>query len=84
LCGIHMVELCNGEKTLWISNNTKWQPTSCGTRRDEPFLQDCYRRQWLSGTFRDACVRPCESNVEDRDNLVKLLQTAGCRLDPPR
>src|SRR5262245_40771702 len=84
LCSIHMVELCNGEKTLWISNNTKWQATSCGTRRDEPFLQDCYRRQWLSGTFRDACVRPCESNAEDRDNLVRLLQTAGCRLDTSR
>ena len=78
LCNMHMVQLCNGDKILWHSHRAKWEATPCGARRDERFLQDCYQRQWLSSTFRDACLRPCESSVAGRERLMRLLRDAGC------
>jgi len=78
LCGMHMVEICNKDKSLWNAHGSKWQPTPCGTRRDEDFLADCYRRQWLTGAFHDSCVVPCESTPEGRDRVLGILQTAGC------
>src|SRR5207249_10414114 len=78
LCGMHMVEICNKDKSLWNAHGSKWQPTPCGTRRDEDFLADCYRRQWLTGAFHDSCVVPCESTPEGRGRLLGILQTAGC------
>jgi hypothetical protein len=83
LCSLHMVELCNNDKVLWSAHRVKWEATVCGERREEPFLQDCYRRQWLSGTFRDGCLRPCEGTAGGRDQLLMILKQAGCvRLDP--
>ena len=78
LCSIHMVQLCNNDRILWTSHHTKWETTPCGTRRDEPFLKDCYRQQWLSSTFREACVQPCERTTEGRERLLRVLQEAGC------
>jgi len=46
--------------------------------REEAFLKECYRQQWLSGAFHGACVVPCESQAEGRDRLLNLLQGAGC------
>ena len=78
LCRMHMVELCNRDKALWDAHGQKWDTTSCGTMRPEGFLQDCYRRQWLSGAFHDACLSPCEGRAEGRERLLRILQEAGC------
>jgi hypothetical protein len=78
LCNMHMVELCNQDRSLWDANRRTWEATPCGTMRDEDFLQSCYRKQWLSGAFHDACLRPCEATAEGRDQLVRILQGAGC------
>jgi hypothetical protein len=78
LCNMHMVQLCNGDKILWHSHRAKWEATPCGARRDERFLQDCYQRQWLSSTFREACLRPCEGSVAGRERLMRILRDAGC------
>src|SRR5438309_6091691 len=78
LCGMHMIELCNRDKSLWDSHGRRWEPTVCGTMREEAFLKECYRQQWLSGAFHDACVVPCEGQSEGRDHLLNLLQGTGC------
>lgn len=84
LCGMHMVEICNNDKALWNSHRTTWQATPCGARRQETFLEECYRQQWLSGTFHDACVQPCEATAEGRERLMSILRGAGClRPRPP-
>ena len=78
---MHMVELCNNDRALWIENRTRWEATPCGTRRTEAFLEECYRQQWQSGTFEDACVTPCETTPEGRDRLQSILRQAGCLPD---
>jgi hypothetical protein len=78
LCELHMVELCNNDRGLWIQNRTNWEGTRCGTRRAEPFLESCYRMHWLDGTYEHACMQPCEGSDEGRDRLLLLLQRAGC------
>ena len=78
LCSMHMVQLCNNDKILWSTHRAKWEATACGTRRTEPFLKDCYRQQWLSSTFREACLVPCERTPEGRDRLLRVLEDAGC------
>jgi hypothetical protein len=78
LCGMHMVQLCNNDKVLWSSHRAKWETTPCGTRRSEAFLRECYQQQWLSSTFRDACLQPCEKTSEGRDRLMQILRDAGC------
>lgn len=78
LCGLHMVELCNGDRVLWDANQTRWEASPCGTRRSEGFLQACYAQQWQSGTFFNACVLPCEGTVEGRQRLIKVLESSGC------
>jgi len=75
---MHMIELCNRDKILWDSHGRRWEPTACGTMREEAFLKECYRQQWLSGAFHDACLVPCEREEEGRDRLLNLLQGAGC------
>jgi len=81
LCTLHMVELCNNDRTLWSAHHVKWEGTPCGTRREESFLQECYRQQWLNGAYDKACMQPCEGG--GRDRLLQLLQAAGClRLAP--
>jgi hypothetical protein len=82
LCGMHMVELCNKDRSLWNQNLATWQRTGCGTRRPEPFLVECYRRQRISGTFQEACVRPCEASPDGRSALLDVLQGAGCLRGP--
>jgi hypothetical protein len=83
LCSMHMVELCNNNRILWSSNHVRWEPTPCGARREEEFLKECYRQQWLAGTFDTACVSPCEGTTEGRERLTRILQGAGClRPDP--
>ena len=77
LCRMHMVELCNQDRALWDSHRRRWEPTPCGAMRDETFLKDCYRQQWLSGAFHDACVVPCESG-EGRARLLDILHDGGC------
>jgi hypothetical protein len=78
LCDIHMVEVCNKDRTLWNQHLVAWERTGCGARRSEPFLVECYRRQRISGTFHDACVVPCERSAEGRNALLEMLQGAGC------
>jgi hypothetical protein len=78
LCAMHMVELCNNDRALWIENRARWEATPCGTRRTDAFLEECYRQQWQSGTFEEACVTPCETTPEGRDNLQSILRQAGC------
>jgi hypothetical protein len=78
LCELHMVELCNRDTVLWNSHRKKWEPTPCGTKRDEPFLKDCYQQQWLTGAFHNSCVVPCEGTSEGRERLLHLLEGAGC------
>jgi len=78
LCRMHMVELCNRDKALWDAHGRKWDVTSCGTMRTEGFLQECYRRQWLSGAFHDACLSPCEGAADGRERLLRILQETGC------
>jgi hypothetical protein len=81
LCELHMVELCNRDTVLWNSHRKKWEPTRCGTRRDEPFLTECYQQQWATGAFHNSCVVPCEATSEGRERLRHLLQGAGCLSD---
>jgi len=78
LCGLHMVELCNNDKVLWNRSGRTWEASPCGQRRAEPFLVECYRQQWLTGTFHDSCLLPCESAADGRDKLMRILQGAGC------
>ena len=78
LCRMHMVEICNKDRVLWDAHRKRWEPTACGSMREEAFLQDCYRQQWLSGAFHDSCVEPCEQAPEGRDRLLGILQSAGC------
>jgi hypothetical protein len=73
-----MVELCNNDRALWIENRARWEATPCGTRRTDAFLEKCYRQQWQSGTFEEACVTPCEATPEGRDRLQSILRQAGC------
>jgi len=83
LCGMHMVELCNNDRALWIEHRVRWEATPCGTRRNDEFLEECYRQQWQSGTFDDACVTPCETTPEGRERLESILRRAGCLRDRP-
>jgi hypothetical protein len=78
LCTMHMVELCNNDRALWIEHRARWEATPCGTRRSDAFLEECYDQQWQSGTFDEACVTPCEKTPEGRDRLLSILQQAGC------
>ena len=78
LCSVHMIELCNNDMQLWIEHRVRWEATPCGTRRPDPFLEECYRHQWQSGTFDDACVKPCEATPEARARLQSILRRAGC------
>jgi len=78
LCGLHMVELCNNDKVLWNRSGQSWEASPCGKRRTEPFLVECYRQQWLTGTFHDSCLLPCEGAADGRDKLMRILQGAGC------
>jgi hypothetical protein len=78
LCELHMVELCNNDRALWMQNRTTWESTRCGARRAEPFLESCYRMHWLDGTFDRACLGPCEGSGDGRDRLLLLLRRAGC------
>jgi hypothetical protein len=73
-----MVELCNNDRTLWAQNGSHWENTRCGLRRNEAFLEDCYRMQWLSGTYEQSCIRPCEQNADGRMRLVAMLRRSGC------
>jgi hypothetical protein len=81
LCAMHMVELCNNDRALWIQNRARWEATPCGTRRTDAFLEECYRQQWQSGTFEEACVTPCETTPEGRERLQSILRQAGCLPD---
>jgi hypothetical protein len=78
LCSFHMIELCNNDVQLWIEHRVRWEATPCGTRRQDAFLEECYRHQWQSGNFDDACVTPCETTPEARGRLESMLQRAGC------
>ena len=78
LCEIHMVELCNNDRDLWSRHQQLWESTPCGQRRSETFLRDCYQRQWLSGTFDEACMAPCERSADGRARLLHMLQGGGC------
>jgi hypothetical protein len=78
LCELHMVELCNNDRDLWSRHQQFWESTPCGQRRAEPFLLDCYQRQWLSGTFDEACVVPCKRATDGRARLMHMLQGGGC------
>jgi hypothetical protein len=78
LCSLHMVELCNGDRTLWSQHGTRWEASRCGVRRPEAFLAECYRMQWLSGTYEHACVQPCEDGSGGRLRLEAMLRHAGC------
>jgi hypothetical protein len=78
LCELHMVELCNNDRDLWSRHQHPWESTPCGQRRTEAFLLDCYQRQWLSGTFEEACMAPCERAADGRARLLRMLQSGGC------
>jgi hypothetical protein len=78
LCELHMVELCNNDRDLWNRHQHPWESTPCGQRRTEAFLLDCYQRQWLSGTFEEACMAPCERATDGRARLLRMLQSGGC------
>jgi hypothetical protein len=78
LCTLHMVELCNNDRTLWSQHGSRWENSRCGLRRTEAFLEDCYRMQWLSGTYEQSCIRPCEENPEGRTRLMAMLRRSGC------
>jgi hypothetical protein len=82
LCAMHMIEICNANTVLWNANRAPWEPTPCGTRREEPFLAQCYREQWDTGTFETSCVQPCESSAEGRARLTAILRDAGCMPGP--
>ena len=51
--------------------------------KDEAFLRDCYRQQWLNGAFESACLVPCEGSPEGRNRLLSILQDAGCTRTRP-
>ena len=57
---------------------TRFETTRCGTRRSEAFLEDCYRMQWLSGSYEQSCIQPCENSPEGRTRLVSMLRRSGC------
>jgi hypothetical protein len=78
LCTMHMVELCNNDRVLWTQNGARWENTRCGVRRSEEFLAACYRMQWLSGTYEQSCVQPCESGDDGRVRLMAMLRRSGC------
>ena len=78
LCSLQMIELCNNDRSLWSQNGSRWEDTRCGLRRGESFLADCYRMQWLSGTYERACVQPCEESHQSRLRLVTMLRRSGC------
>jgi hypothetical protein len=78
LCTMHMVELCNNDRALWTQNGARWENTRCGVRRSEEFLAACYRMQWLSGTYEQSCMQPCETGDEGRSRLVSMLRRSGC------
>jgi hypothetical protein len=78
LCTIHMVELCNNDRALWTQHGSRYENTRCGLRRSEAFLEDCYRMQWLSGTYEQSCVRPCQENADGRSRLLAVLRRSGC------
>jgi hypothetical protein len=78
LCTLHMVELCNNDRTLWSQHGSRWESSRCGARRAEAFLEDCYRMQWLSGTYEQSCIRPCEESAEGHTRLVAMLRRSGC------
>ena len=80
---MHMIELCNNDRALWIEHRARWEATPCGTRRHDASLEACYRQQWQSGTFDDACVAPCETTPEGRERLESILRRAGCLPDRP-
>jgi hypothetical protein len=82
LCEMHMVEICNTDKVLWSAHRARWEPTPCGTRRDEQFLAQCYQEQWDTGTFETSCVQPCEASDAGRSRLMAILQEAGCVAGP--
>lgn len=82
LCELHMVELCNNDRELWSQHRAAWETTPCGQMRLEPFLRECYQRQWLTGTFEDACVAPCERTDDGRARLLHLLRGEGCVRTP--
>jgi len=82
LCEMHMIEICNSDKVLWSAHRARWEPTPCGTRREEPFLAQCYREQWDTGTFETSCVQPCEASDAGRTRLMAILQEAGCVAGP--
>ena len=75
---MHMIELCNRDKALWDAHGRTWDPTACGSMREDDFLQECYRRHWLSGAYDQSCVNPCESAPEGRERLLRILQEGGC------
>ena len=78
LCTLHMVELCNNDRSLWTQNGARWENTRCGVRRSEVFLENCYRMQWLSGTYEQSCVQPCERGDDGRARLLAMLRRSGC------
>ena len=78
LCTLHMVELCNNDRSLWTRNGARWENTRCGLRRSESFLENCYRMQWLSGTYEQSCVQPCERADDGRTRLMTMLRRSGC------
>lgn len=82
LCEMHMVELCNNDRELWSRHRVPWETTPCGQMRLEPFLRECYQRQWLTGTFQEACIMPCEHASDGRARLLHLLQGEGCTRVP--
>jgi hypothetical protein len=63
---------------LWSFNRRKWEATRCGAKREDEFLVECYRQQWVSGTFQDSCLTPCETDPEGRERLRSILKGAGC------
>jgi len=73
-----MVELCNNDRMLWTQNGARWENTRCGVRRSETFLENCYRMQWLSGTYERSCLQPCERRAEGRERLLAMLRRSGC------
>jgi hypothetical protein len=73
-----MVELCNNDRALWTQHGSRYENTRCGLRRSEAFLEDCYRMQWLSGTYEQSCVRPCQENADGRSRLLAVLRRSGC------
>jgi len=78
LCTMHMVELCNNDRALWSQNGARWENTRCGVRRNEEFLAECYRMQWLSGTYQQSCMAPCETGDDGRTRLLAMLRRSGC------